>query len=307
MWRLAARRERADRLLVVLTLFCAGILWYRHVGIPESLARASLFSTVLPKRTILALGLADVLLLLRFLSLKERVMGRGAAAALAALGASLLALGAHAMHGAVPELIARCVGRVGRSERGRRLPGPSAMEAGRGRRRDGGGLGRLHAVVQPAGRGGNGLPDGQPSLDGDPRNRRATRRRERMGDLRIAEDRQSLPHPRCPRPRRHPRLAPLRSVENPGSVRRDAPGLQSLRPGAVPPSHGRRARLVRLAALGALRRRWIPMEPELEAIGVTHVLVWSEGSPRDRRFWSRFEPVGQAADYHIFELPFRVK
>ena len=48
-----------------------------------------------------------------------------------------------------------------------------------------------------------------------------------------------------------------------------------------------------------------PGGAELAAMGVTHVLVWSEGSPRERRFWSRFEPVGQAAGYHMFELPLR--
>ena len=48
-----------------------------------------------------------------------------------------------------------------------------------------------------------------------------------------------------------------------------------------------------------------PRGAELAAMEVTHVLVGSEGSPRERRFWSRFEPVGQAAGYHMFELPLR--
>jgi hypothetical protein len=48
-----------------------------------------------------------------------------------------------------------------------------------------------------------------------------------------------------------------------------------------------------------------PGGSELEAIGVTHVLVRSKGSPNDFLFWGRFEPVGQAAGYRIFELPLR--
>jgi hypothetical protein len=304
MWWLAARRERADRLLVALTLFCAAILWYRHLGFPESLARASLFSTVLPKRTILVLGLADVLLLLRFLSLEERVVRRGAAAALAALGASLLALGAHALHGAVPELVAvASVALIALNgvvaflvlRRWRPVAVVGAMAVG-------------SAVCtlwfNPLVVGGTDY------LTGNPLSKEIREIDERYGgeSVWVTYGSQRIANLF--------RILGVRALDG-THVSPHFDLWETLDPsGEMRPVYNRYAQVqFRLPtdddpALSVLPPwgLFVDLDPggaELRAIGVTHVLVRSAGSPRDRRFWSRFEPIGRAAGYHIFELPLR--
>jgi hypothetical protein len=304
IWWLAARRERADRMLVAFALFCAAILWYRHLGFPESLARASLFSTVLPKRTILALGLADVLLLLRFLSLTERVVGRGAAAALAVLGASLLALGAYALHGVVPELIAAAsVALVALNgvvaflvlRRWRPVAVVGAMAAG-------------SAVCtlwfNPLVVGGTDY------LTGNPLSTEIREIDEEHGGESVWVTYGS------PRIANLFRILGVRALDG-THVSPHFDLWKILDPsGSMRPVYNRYAKVqFRLPrgdkpALSVLPPwgLFVDLDPrgvELPAMGVTHVLVGSEGSPRERRYWSRFEPVGQTADHHIFELPLR--
>jgi hypothetical protein len=304
MWRLAARKERADRLLVALTLFCAGILWYRHVGIPESLARVSLFSTVLTKRTILALGLADALLLLRYLSLTKRLMGRGAAAALAALGASLLALGAHALHGALPELIAvASIALVALNgvvaflvlRRWRPVAVVGAMAAG---------LAICTLWFNPLVVGGTDY------LTGNPLSKEIRKIDERVGGESVWVTYGS------PRIANLFRILGVRAVDG-THVSPHFDLWETLDPwGEMRRVYNRYAQVRFRLPTGddpvlSVLPPWglfVDLDPggaELAAIGVTHILVGNAGSPRDQRFWSRFEPVGRAAGYHIFELPLR--
>jgi len=304
MWRLAARKERADRLLVVLTLFCAGILWYRHLGIPESLARVSGFFTVLPKRTILALGLADALLLLRFLSLTERPMGRGAAAALSVLGASLLALGAYALHGAVPELIAAAsIVLVALNgvvaflvlRRWRPVAVVGAMTAG---------LAVCTLWFNPLVVGGTDY------LTDNPLSTAIREIDEKHGGESVWVTYGS------PRIANLFRILGVRALDG-THVSPHFDLWETLDPsGAMRPFYNRYAEVQFRFPTSegpplSVLPPWglfVDVDPggaELEAIGVTHVLVRSKGSPNDFLFWGRFEPVGQAAGYRIFELPLR--
>lgn len=104
LWQARQRGERPDRLLVSLTLLAAVILCFRHLGFPRPLAQVSLFYAVPPKRTPLALGLADTLLLLRFLALACPPLGRRFALACASVVVALVATGGVLLHGAAPEL-----------------------------------------------------------------------------------------------------------------------------------------------------------------------------------------------------------
>ncbi len=111
LWRSAARREELDLLALGLLLFCALLFFYCHVGFPEALARGSLFSMMPARRAMLGLGVADTLLLLRFLSRRADAVrsgpGRPASARssllLAALWSLLLAYCALLLHRASPE------------------------------------------------------------------------------------------------------------------------------------------------------------------------------------------------------------
>jgi len=110
LWQARARGERPDRLLVALAVLAALILCFRHVGFPRPLALASLFYAVPLKRTPLALGLVDTVLLLRFLALARPPLGRSFALACAAVLAGLLATGSVFLHGVVPELYVATTG-----------------------------------------------------------------------------------------------------------------------------------------------------------------------------------------------------
>jgi hypothetical protein len=101
---LALRRRAGALELTLLAWLAAATLW-ATLGLPELIARATGFSSVPPRRIVIGLGIADALLLLRFLSrpAAQRVLSARAAAALGAVFA--LALGALAvpLHRALPE------------------------------------------------------------------------------------------------------------------------------------------------------------------------------------------------------------
>lgn len=101
-WRLFFRDDR-DPLLLGLAAYCMLMLIYGELGFPEPLARLTLFSQVPAPRVLLGLGLADALLLVRFLSRERRGEGWRTAALLAASFSLLLALCARALHAELPD------------------------------------------------------------------------------------------------------------------------------------------------------------------------------------------------------------
>jgi hypothetical protein len=91
--RRIARGRRIDPLSAVVALYAALLGWFVLVGLPESVARASLLASVPGPRAVLGLGIADAVLLVRFLANEEQgAKARGLAALLA--GAFGLALAA---------------------------------------------------------------------------------------------------------------------------------------------------------------------------------------------------------------------
>jgi hypothetical protein len=90
--------RRPDPLALALTLYCCGIWVYQQWGLPDWLARVTLLGHASGSRTVLGTGLADVLLLVRFLSEpsrkdSSRAGRREAVAAIAAVwGAFLVAV-----------------------------------------------------------------------------------------------------------------------------------------------------------------------------------------------------------------------
>lgn len=96
--------RRPEYLLGALAVLAALILCFRHLGFPRPLALASLWFAVPPKRTPLALGLVDTLLLLRFLTLAIAPLERRFALGLGLVVAALLTAGAALLHGVAPEL-----------------------------------------------------------------------------------------------------------------------------------------------------------------------------------------------------------
>ncbi|MBW2287908.1 MAG: hypothetical protein JRG90_08790 [Deltaproteobacteria bacterium] len=101
--------ERPDGLAAALLLYCAFLAIYQQWGFPEWLARATGLGFAPARRTLLGSGLADALLLVRFLSAARgdeasRVGGRAAAALLALGWGALLAAVAKQLTGAIPGL-----------------------------------------------------------------------------------------------------------------------------------------------------------------------------------------------------------
>jgi hypothetical protein len=229
-------------------------------------------------------------------------VGRGAAAVLAALAAALLALGARALHGAVPELGAvASVALVA-------LNGFAAFSILRRWRPVAvvGGLAACSAACtlwfNPVVMGGTDFLTGNP-LSARIREIDAAHDGEsvwvaygspRMGNLfrilgvRSLDGTHASPHFEL-----WEKLDPLgagRSVYNRyAQVRFRVPTGNEARLSVLPP--------------WSLYASLDPESGELSAIGVTHVLVRSDGSPRARRFWSRFEPLDELAGHSIFELP----
>jgi hypothetical protein len=105
-WR---RGERPDGLSAALFLYCAFLAVYQQWGFPEWLARATGLEFAVARRTLLGSGLADALLLVRFLSEPRgseasRVGGRRAAALLALAWGALLTAAALQLTRAIPGL-----------------------------------------------------------------------------------------------------------------------------------------------------------------------------------------------------------
>lgn len=65
-----------DPMSIALLLYCVCAAIYQFIGIPDWLARISLLSFATEVRFLLGLGIADALLLLRFLSLPRNASGR---------------------------------------------------------------------------------------------------------------------------------------------------------------------------------------------------------------------------------------
>ena len=91
-WRAAADRRSLDAFTLPVIAFWAVLLVYITVGFPDWLARASLLALAPGRRAVLGLGLADAVLLLRFLGCAEPVAERRRIAGLAIGFALVLAL-----------------------------------------------------------------------------------------------------------------------------------------------------------------------------------------------------------------------
>jgi hypothetical protein len=103
--RSLSRREAPDPVVAALTLYAGALAAYALVGFPGWLARATLLSQVPARRAVIGLGVADLLLAVRFLARAaparpgERLLAGGIAAA---WGLALAAC-VPALHGALPE------------------------------------------------------------------------------------------------------------------------------------------------------------------------------------------------------------
>ena len=105
LWRTATRRERFDPIVLILVMYCAAISTYCVWGISRSAARASLFAAVPAHRAMLGLGLGDVLLLVAFLGQPGDPNSKAphSDAILAVLWAAVLGACALALHNGLPE------------------------------------------------------------------------------------------------------------------------------------------------------------------------------------------------------------
>lgn len=89
-----ARRERPDGLSLALAAALAGLVLHATLRMPEMLARASLWSYVPGRRSVIALGLVEVLLVARLLSRPTATPSRLRAGLALAWGAALAGCGA---------------------------------------------------------------------------------------------------------------------------------------------------------------------------------------------------------------------
>ncbi|MDX1388143.1 MAG: hypothetical protein R3344_03085 [Acidobacteriota bacterium] len=98
-------RRRLDWLSVVLVLYCVVLSIYLLIGFPAWLSRITLFGMMTGTRALIGIGLADLLLLLRFLS-RERVEKESPYFAIAVAVAwwLLLAIPGWPLHDAFPEI-----------------------------------------------------------------------------------------------------------------------------------------------------------------------------------------------------------
>jgi hypothetical protein len=101
---LALRRRASVVELALLAWLAAAALW-ATLGLPEAIARATGLSSLPPRRIVIGLGIADALLLLRFLSrpFAERAVPARAAAAIGAAFALALCALAVPLHRALPD------------------------------------------------------------------------------------------------------------------------------------------------------------------------------------------------------------
>jgi hypothetical protein len=96
-WRRLVDGERIDRFALPLIVYQAVFLAYAAFGVPEWLARASTLSWAPGRRAVIGIGLADALLLVRFLAIARPAESRERRRALALAGAWALALSACAV------------------------------------------------------------------------------------------------------------------------------------------------------------------------------------------------------------------
>ena len=75
MWRYAADGQRFDRFALPIMAFWVVLIIYAGFDVPESVGRATLLSMVPGKRAVLAIGLADAVLLVRFLGCAAPAVG----------------------------------------------------------------------------------------------------------------------------------------------------------------------------------------------------------------------------------------
>jgi len=94
VWRRLVEGEPIDRLALPLLVYQGALVAYAVFGLPESLARASGLSLVPGPRAVIGIGLADAVLLVRFLASARPALARERRRALALAGAWALALAA---------------------------------------------------------------------------------------------------------------------------------------------------------------------------------------------------------------------
>jgi len=102
LWRSAADRSRFDRFALPVVALWFALAVYIAAGFPDWLARASLLALAPGRRAVLALGLADAVLLVRFLACAEPVRDRRRIVVLSAGFALGLALCAVPLARALP-------------------------------------------------------------------------------------------------------------------------------------------------------------------------------------------------------------
>lgn len=93
-WRRLVDGERVDRFALPLLVYQGVFVAYAAFGVPEWLARASTLSWVPGRRAVIGIGLADAVLLVRFLASARPAHSRERRRALALAGAWALALSA---------------------------------------------------------------------------------------------------------------------------------------------------------------------------------------------------------------------
>lgn len=110
LWVIFGEKKR-DRLLVILTIVCAGLWIYAAVPVPEILAKVTLLSFSQAGRTAQVIGFANLILLVRAVVLMEKKPGRPVAFLLAALLAAVLGIVNHRIYEAyLPPLMLAAVG-----------------------------------------------------------------------------------------------------------------------------------------------------------------------------------------------------
>jgi hypothetical protein len=103
--RFSRPRSRLDPTIAALLLFCVFLTLYSVFGFPAWAAQLTGLRAVPTERAVIALGLADVILVVRFLATRrEPDAGRASAAVVALVWAGALALGAVAARKALPSL-----------------------------------------------------------------------------------------------------------------------------------------------------------------------------------------------------------
>jgi len=102
LWRSARGEHGTDRFALTLALYEITLVGFGALGVPEGLARVTGLSFVPARRAVIGVGLADTVLLLRYLAVAPPA-GRLLSLALATSWALLLALASRWLGSALPE------------------------------------------------------------------------------------------------------------------------------------------------------------------------------------------------------------